>query len=53
VFCFDAANKLIDVGGGFADQDGDVAPSGTLTFTADLYGASCPRYLVGATGYYA
>lgn len=53
VFCFDRANKLVAVGGEFADQDGTVAPSGTLTFTADLLGAACPSYLVGVTGYYA
>jgi hypothetical protein len=53
VFCFDGANKLVDVGGAFTDQNGNIAPSGNLTFTADLYGTTCPRYLVGVTGYYA
>lgn len=54
IYCFSAAGKLLTVNnGGFADQDNDQPPGATVTFTVDLYGTSCPRYLLGVSGYYA
>lgn len=53
VFCFTGVGKLRAVVGTFTDQDGKVGPSGEVTFTADLYGASCPKFVVGVTGFFA
>jgi hypothetical protein len=53
VYCFDAANHLMSAAGSYADQDNDLSPGASVSFTADLDGQACPRYLVGITGYYA
>ncbi len=52
VYCF-GAGKLLSEYGAFADQDSDVEPNGTVSFTANLYGASCPTFVVGVSGYFA
>ncbi|PZR80388.1 MAG: hypothetical protein DLM65_08095 [Candidatus Aeolococcus gillhamiae] len=53
VYCFDATGAIVNTSGGFADQNNGVAPGGNLTFTVSLYGAACPTFLVGVTGFFA
>jgi hypothetical protein len=52
-FCFGMGNQMTDVVGTFANEDGNVQPGGTISFTIDLAGTACVRYLVGASGYFA
>lgn len=53
VFCFTETGKMSAVHGAFANETGNVKPSGQVTFTADLFGSSCPTFVVGTTGYFA
>jgi hypothetical protein len=52
-YCFDAAGHLLSTQGSFADQSGDLAPNASASFTLNLYGTSCPSYLVGITGFFS
>lgn len=52
LFCF-AHGQVTRTDGTYADQDNDLPPDGTVTFSLDLYGHSCPKFLVGITSYYA
>lgn len=51
-YCFDG-DKLLGEHGDYAEQDGPIAADGQVTFTANLYGASCPTFAVGVSGYFA
>jgi hypothetical protein len=51
VYCF-TGNVITNEVGSFADQDANLPAGGTLTYTANLYDAKCPSYLVGISGYY-
>jgi len=52
VYCFDGDN-LISQFTDFAEQDGDIANGGTVTFSAPLYGADCPSFILGVGGYFS
>ena len=52
IYCFDGDNLLSEFGT-FAEQMGEIADGGTVTFTADLYGAACPSFAVGVGGYFS
>jgi len=52
VYCF-AGNKLVGRTGSFAEEDGDVAPDGTVHFTVDLFDTSCKSFAIGVSGYFA
>jgi hypothetical protein len=51
-YCFDG-DELLSEDGDYAEQDGPVDANGQVTFTASLYGASCPTFAVGIGGYFA
>jgi hypothetical protein len=51
VYCFNG-DKLLSQQGAFAQQQGPIAADGQVTFTADLYGADCPAFTVGVSGYF-
>ncbi|MGP9490666.1 FxLYD domain-containing protein, partial [Glutamicibacter sp. AOP5-A2-7] len=51
VTCFDKENKILSKTGDFATPDADLAPGQSVTFQANLYDNSCPKFLVGASGY--
>lgn len=53
LYCFDPAGQLAATTGTFANEDGEVAPDGTVSFTAALYDTSCESYLVGIGGWFA
>lgn len=52
LYCLDG-DKLLGEYGAFAEQQGPVAADGQVTFTASLYGATCPAFAVGVGGYFA
>jgi hypothetical protein len=51
VYCLSASGGLSSETGGFSDASNNLAAGTTSGFTVDLYGASCPQYLVGASGF--
>ena len=51
VYCFDG-DKVLGEHGDFAEQQGPTAPDGQVTFTANLYGANCPTFIVGVGGFF-
>lgn len=53
VYCFDAAGHVSSTVGTYTNESAEIAPGGTVSFTADLYGAACETFLVGITGYFA
>jgi hypothetical protein len=52
VYCFEG-DKLLRQHGTFAEQQGPVAAGGQVTFSANLYGATCPTFAVGVNGWFA
>lgn len=52
IFCFSGGKLSSAVTSGFADQNGDVAPNGHVSFTVDLYGKSCAHFVVGIDGFF-
>jgi hypothetical protein len=52
IYCFDGNNVTGEVGG-FAEEDGDVAPDGTVHFTVDLFDTPCKTFAVGVSGYFS
>jgi hypothetical protein len=52
VYCF-KGDKIQAQHGTFAEQDGNVAPGGKVTFSLDLYGDKCPTFTVGVGGYFS
>ncbi|CAM4340809.1 hypothetical protein MB901379_01879 [Mycobacterium basiliense] len=50
VYCFDG-DQLLSEADAFAEPDDVVAPGGKVTFTVDLFGAKCPTFAVGVSGY--
>ncbi|HEV7851763.1 MAG TPA: hypothetical protein VGP27_10430 [Mycobacterium sp.] len=51
-YCFDG-DKVLSEHGDFAEQDGPISADGQVTFSASLYGANCPTFVVGAGGYFS
>jgi hypothetical protein len=52
VYCFSSIGILLGEHGDYANEDSDLAPGAKISFTADLYGAKCPTFLVGSSAYY-
>ena len=52
-YCLDAAGNPTSTQGGFTSGSRDLAPNAADSFQLDLYGQSCPSFLVGASGYYS
>lgn len=52
VYCFDG-DKVLSKHGAFAEQDGPIAADEQVTFTASLYGANCPTFTVGVSGFFS
>ena len=52
VCCFDG-DTLLSSRLSFAEQTGDVADGGTVTYSADLFDDTCPTFTVGVSGYFA
>jgi serine/threonine protein kinase len=50
-FCISASGKLKAAVDSFADSDSTLAPRAKTSFTVSLPDISCPKYLVGATGF--
>lgn len=51
VFCFDG-DTIVSQHQGFAEQD-ELPGGATATFTVSLFGATCPSYAVGVSGYFS
>ena len=51
-FCFINGSELARVESDFANEDGDLRPGATISFSIDLYGDACSRYLVGSSGFF-
>jgi hypothetical protein len=51
-FCFNG-NQITRVEKDFANEDGDLPPRGTISFSIDLNGDSCTKFLVGSSGFFA
>ena len=52
VYCF-KGDKIQAQHQTFAEQDGNVAPGGKVTFSLDLFGDKCPTFTVGVGGYFS
>lgn len=52
VYCFEDST-LTDYIGSFANEDGPIGADGTVSFSVDFYGESCPSYLVGVSGWFS
>jgi hypothetical protein len=53
-YCLNSAGDPTSVVTGFtSSSSGNLAPDATDSFQLDLYGQSCPSFLVGASGYYS
>jgi hypothetical protein len=52
VYCF-KGDKIQAQHQTFAEQDGNVAPGGKVTFSLDLFGDQCPTFTVGVGGYFS
>jgi hypothetical protein len=52
VYCF-KGDKLQMDRQTYAEQTDNVAPGGKVTFSADLYGDTCPTFAVGVSGYFS
>jgi hypothetical protein len=50
-YCFDA-DALLAQHGSFAQQTGPLTAGGQATFTDALYGAKCPSFVVGVSGFF-
>jgi hypothetical protein len=37
----------------FAEQTDEIPEGGTVTFSANLFGDSCPTFVLGVSGYFA
>jgi hypothetical protein len=51
-FCFTPSGDLASVQTDFANEDGNIPPGGTISYSLDLYGTKCPRFLVGSSGFF-
>ncbi|MDT0142393.1 hypothetical protein [Microbacterium sp. PRC9] len=52
VYCFEG-DSLVSSLITFAEQTDEVADGGTVTFSASLFGESCPTFSVGVSGYFS
>jgi len=52
VYCFDG-DSLLSEFTTYAEQTGDVADGGSVTFSAPLYGETCPTFALGVSGYFS
>lgn len=52
VYCFDG-DQLASQFTTYAEQNGDIADGGTVTFSAPLYGDACASFVVGVSGYFS
>jgi hypothetical protein len=52
IFCFNGPQFAL-VRSAFTNENNDLQPGGAVSFTVNLYGASCPIFLAGISGYYA
>ena len=52
VYCFEG-DALLSSMITFAEQSGEVADGGIVTFSANLFGDSCPTFAVGVSGYFS
>ena len=50
-YCVDG-DKVLSEHGNFAEQDGPLAADGQVTFSASLFGADCPTFVVGVSGFF-
>lgn len=53
VYCFDESGTLLSNTRGFANENNDVPPAGTVSFSTSFYGDECPTFLTGVTGYFS
>ena len=51
-YCFDG-DQLVNMVGSYADQDADLEPGGTVSFTIDLSGEKCDTFAVGGSGWFS
>jgi len=52
MYCF-AGNDLAWYTSSFTEQDGPIEDGGIATFTVDLYGDTCAKYVIGVDGYFS
>lgn len=52
MYCFEG-NDLAWYTSSFTEQDGPIEDGGTATFTVDLYGDKCAKYVIGVGGYFS
>ncbi|MGC5224729.1 hypothetical protein ACPW96_19360 [Micromonospora sp. DT81.3] len=52
VYCFEG-DTIVSQFMTFAEQDGEIADGGTVSFTTSLYGEECPSFAVGVSGYFS
>lgn len=52
MYCFEG-NDLAWYTSSFTEQDGPIEDGGTATFTVDLYGDTCAKYVIGVDGYFS
>jgi hypothetical protein len=52
-YCLNSAGNPTRVHSDFTSGSGDLAPDARDSFQVDLYGQSCPSFLVGASGWFA
>lgn len=52
VFCFDAGT-LLGHSGTYTNEDADLEPDDTVSYTVDLFDDPCPTFVVGISGYFA
>lgn len=53
VYCFDESGALLSNTRGFANENNDIPPAGTVSFSTSFYGDECPTFLTGVTGYFS
>lgn len=52
VYCFEG-DTLLSSRISYAEQTGEVADGGKVTFSANMYGETCPTFAVGVSGYFS
>lgn len=52
MYCFEG-NDLAWYTSSFTEQDGPIEDGGIATFTVDLYGDRCAKYVIGVDGYFS
>lgn len=51
-YCFDG-DTVLSEHGNYAEQDGPISADGQVTFSASMFDANCPSFIVGVSGYFA